>query len=626
MLFKSIIPLLLAAAWPAEASTGSRNALLPGSQFVKAQQRQAAALEKRSLSEKHVEHLKRQLYLPANATGVKTIKTPTGVTIRYKEPGQDGVCETTEGVNSYAGYVDLASNVHVFFWFFESRNDPASDPLSLWLNGGPGSDSMIGLFDELGPCRITENLTSVLNPYSWNNVSNLLFISQPVGVGFSYQEEEVGSYNDYSGGFQNTSQGNATGRWPTLDPIDLGTIDTTDLAAQATWHVLQGFLSGVESLGATIGDTRDFNLWTESYGGHYGPAFFHYFYEQNQKIKNNTVPGYGLNFNSLGIGNGIIDESVQAAYYPDFAVNNTYGIKAYNDTVYNYAVFANNWADGCLEQIQGCLAAAQALNGGYVDDMVTQAAVDFPSIDVLCSEAQDMCRDNVEGPYYSYGERGTYDIRHPSDDPTTPDFFIDYLNLPSVQNALGVNLNYTDSNSDIYWAFQATGDFIYSNFLQDLSEILDSGVRVSMYYGDADYICNWFGGQAISLAVNYSGKAEFAKAGYEPLMYGGVEYGEVRQYGNFSFTRVYEAGHEVPYYQPEAALAIFNRSINHFDVATGEAMVTRNLTTSGPLNATHTESFVSLPPTNSASLAAYSASVIAYYASVDNEAPSPSGV
>lgn len=46
--------------------------------------------------------------------------------------------------------------------------------------------------------------------------------------------------------------------------------------------------------------------------------------------------GTQLNFDTLGIINGIIDEYIQAPYYPEFAVHNTYGIKAVNDTVYNY--------------------------------------------------------------------------------------------------------------------------------------------------------------------------------------------------------------------------------------------------------------------------------------------------
>lgn len=99
-----------------------------------------------SLSLGHGDFPSERRQLPANATGVKTITSPGGVTIRYKEPGNDGVCETTTGVNSYAGYVDLDVNTHMFFWFFEARHDPADAPLTLWLNGGPGSDSLIGLF------------------------------------------------------------------------------------------------------------------------------------------------------------------------------------------------------------------------------------------------------------------------------------------------------------------------------------------------------------------------------------------------------------------------------------------------------------------------------------------------
>lgn len=214
--------------------------------------------------------LKRQYY-PADAEGVKTLTSPTNVTIRYKEPGKEGVCETTPGVNSYSGYIDLAPNVHAFFWFFESRRDPKNDPITLWLNGGPGSDSLIGLFEELGPCMLSENLTSYVNENSWSEVSNMLFLSQPVGVGFSYQEEAIGSYG-YTGGFLNATQAPPDGRYPILDPINRGEVDTTDLAAIAAWEILQGFLSALPQLDPEVGvgadcKEKEFNLATESYGG-----------------------------------------------------------------------------------------------------------------------------------------------------------------------------------------------------------------------------------------------------------------------------------------------------------------------------------------------------------------------
>lgn len=123
--------------------------------------------------------------LPEHPTDVKTIKTANNVTIRYKEPGKEGVCETTPGVNSYAGYVDLSPTEHTFFWFFEARHDPENAPITLWLNGGPGSDSLIGLFEELGPCGVNKNNESYINKNSWNEVSNMLFLSQPLGVGMN---------------------------------------------------------------------------------------------------------------------------------------------------------------------------------------------------------------------------------------------------------------------------------------------------------------------------------------------------------------------------------------------------------------------------------------------------------
>ncbi|KAK6614240.1 serine carboxypeptidase [Botrytis cinerea] len=480
--------------------------------------------------------------VPANATG---------------EPGKEGVCETTPGVNSYSGYIDLDANSHTFFWFFEARNDPANAPVTLWLNGGPGSDSMIGLFQGIiGPCNVTANLTTQLNPYSFSEHSNLLFLSQPLGVGFSYGSEGEG----ITGAYENASFAGVQGRYPITNATAL---DTTDLAAVAAWHVLQGFLGGLPQLDPAVNLTtkKEFNLWTESYGGHYGPAFYKYFYDRNQEIANGTIAGIHLDFNTLGVGNGIIDEYIQAPFYPEFAVNNTYGIKAYNDTVYNFAKFALNMGNGCLDQIGFCRAT-------NLTTAVEQA---------ICTEAENICRDTVEGVFYTYGERGAYDIRHPYDDPTPPTYFIDYLNLASTQNALG---------AEVYYAFQQTGDFVYPSFLEDLEYLLAN---------------DWFGGEAISLAANYTHSAEFAAAGYAPFIVDGTEYGEVRQYGNFSFLRIYEAGHEVPYYQPVASLEFFRRTLLDLDIAEGKARVASNYSSPGIASATHTEPFVALPSSTSAS-------------------------
>jgi carboxypeptidase D len=123
---------------------------------------------------------------------------------------------------------------------------------------------LIGLFQELGPCNVTEDLKTQVNPYAWNEVSNMLFISQPVGTGFSYREEEAGSFSDVSGEFLNATYQTPTGRFPTGDVFAL---DTTDAAAMAAYHVLQGFYSALPQLDSEV-KSKVFNLWTESYGGY----------------------------------------------------------------------------------------------------------------------------------------------------------------------------------------------------------------------------------------------------------------------------------------------------------------------------------------------------------------------
>lgn len=73
-----------------------------------------------------------------------------------------------------------------------------------------------------------------------------------------------------------------------------------------------------------------------------------------------------------------------------------------------------------------------------------------------------------------------------------------------------------------------------------------------------------------------------------------------------SFLRIYEAGHEVPFYQPKASLEMFRRTLDDVSLADGKDKVTEDYTTSGKANATHTEPFVALPSSTSMSGAASS--------------------
>ncbi|XP_028761512.1 serine carboxypeptidase-like 46 isoform X2 [Neltuma alba] len=94
--------------------------------------------------------------------------------------------------NQYAGYITVDENQHraLFYYFAEAESEPASKPLVLWLNGGPGCSSVgAGALVEHGPFKPSENAL-VKNEYSWNREANMLYVESPAGVGFSYSANE----------------------------------------------------------------------------------------------------------------------------------------------------------------------------------------------------------------------------------------------------------------------------------------------------------------------------------------------------------------------------------------------------------------------------------------------------
>jgi len=231
-----------------------------------------------------------------------------GIPVRYKQV-PTGICELDPKVKSFTGYADVAENQHIFFWFFEARNqDPTNAPLTVWINGGPGSSSMIGLWQELGPCGVDSNGNVYNNPYSWSNASNMLFIDQPVQVGFSYSEAIPG-YQDPSSNqiVQLPSAecpdyaadwGCATYSYPNYTL----TASSTDDAAPNFWKTLQGFMGAFPQY-----SREEFIFTTESYGGHYGPIFNEYIETQNAK---NITGAKNISLGAVLIGNGWYDRAL----------------------------------------------------------------------------------------------------------------------------------------------------------------------------------------------------------------------------------------------------------------------------------------------------------------------------
>jgi carboxypeptidase C (cathepsin A) len=99
----------------------------------------------------------------------------------------------------YSGYLPVSDTKALHYVYVESLSNVTSDPVLIWLNGGPGCSSMLGAFSENGPF-IFDDGQNVIKPnqYSWNARANMLFIESPAHVGFSVGGPNDWSFNDMS--------------------------------------------------------------------------------------------------------------------------------------------------------------------------------------------------------------------------------------------------------------------------------------------------------------------------------------------------------------------------------------------------------------------------------------------
>lgn len=393
-----------------------------------------------------------------------------------------------------AGYFKLnrTHEARMFYFFFESRQQKRDDPVVLWMTGGPGCSSEIAIFEENGPYTVNPNMTLSETAYGWDATHNMIFVDQPINVGFSYSH----------------------------DPAD--TVTTEKGVADDMLDFLQAFFAAHPDLAH-----RDFFVTGESFAGHYVPAVAKRVWRAGKEGE-----GAPINLKGLAIGNGLTDPSIQFGAYADFALQNSLISRGLHDIIqllYQPCKWLTNicgsykWGWECAIALQYCEMTV------FQPILMAQ-----PGINV-------------------------YDIRKPCVGQLCYDFSAveKYLNLPDTRAALGVgDIKWQSCSTDVYMDF--LGDFM-RKYDEKLLPLLADGLRVLIYAGDQDLICNWLGNQRWVDELQWVGAAEWAQARERPWQVDGRVAGSVKSAGPLWFVKVAAAGHMVPMDQPRAALQLITR-------------------------------------------------------------------
>ncbi|KAI0344394.1 serine carboxypeptidase [Trametopsis cervina] len=422
-------------------------------------------------------------------------------------------CDGT--VNAYTGYIDISTR-HLFFYFFESRRDPKKDDVIFWTNGGPGCSSTTGLFMELGPCRVTSVNETIFNPYSWNEVANTIFIDQPIGTGFSYAD-----FGEY--------------------------VSTTEeAAADIAAFMFLFFQHFVTFTG------RALHMAGESYAGRMIPTFASYIYEQNKRlIENGATP---VNLKSIMLGNGCTD---WLTMLPSF-----------------YNVGCEHHSAPPVIDISTCVHLKRILP--QCEKGLKDACYDTTD-SINCQAAWNFCSQLA----FAYDKTGynPYDITKKCEGdykdtmcyPITKDIS-SFLSQPSVRETIGIDehpsipQNYSGCTRPIHDRFWDGLDQVLPAHLY-IEQLLARDIRVLIYAGDVDWICNWIGNERMTLRLDWAGKEAFAS---QPLREWNVTSdsdeayaaGMTRSEGLLTYATIHGGGHMAPYDRPRESLELVKRWLN----------------------------------------------------------------
>ncbi|KAK6358828.1 Cell death protease [Orbilia brochopaga] len=402
--------------------------------------------------------------------------------------------------------VDAATNANLFFWHVTNRHIDARQRTVIWINGGPGCSSMDGALMEVGPYRVKDGKL-LYNEGSWHEFANLLFVDNPVGTGFSYV--------------------NGNGYLHELPEMS------------------KHFMIFLEKFYELFPEYEQDEIWIsgESYAGQHIP------YIAKAILERNRIKSKKWNVAGLLIGNGWIDPKSQYPAYLEFAYQA--GLVKHGSDVAKK-----------LEAQQASCLARLAQEGNKIDSGSCEEI-----LQMILKLSLDEEKDGKKQCY------NMYDVRLKEDYPSCgmswpPDLkdVTPYLRQPDVVKALHVNpdkiTGWEECSGAVSGSFRARNSPPSIDLLPDLLKEM----KIMLFSGDQDLICNHIGTENLIKNMTWNGAAGFETspgvwAPRSEWVYEGNPAGYYQTARNLTYVLVYNSSHMVPFDVPLQSLDMLDRFV-----------------------------------------------------------------
>lgn len=459
-------------------------------------------------------------------------------------PGLDDVINFRQ----YSGYLaaDTKGKKFVHYWFVESQNDPAKDPVLLWLNGGPGCSSMEGLFAELGPFEIKADGQSLkLRETSWNKLANVLFLESPTGVGFSYDTKLINVHTD-------------------------------DSTAEENHLALKSFFTKFPQY-----KNNALYLSGESYAGVYLPTL---------GVLADADPD--LNLKGIAIGNGYLDVGklsdslVFFAYYHGLVGNTTW--KKVSSSCCNglppspeSCVLSGKNSTWACSLVVTEITATMAFSGINPYNLYAECAgagggqtkfVQSPghpakrhlsrgTVDrAMFRWAMDPATHKDDKPFHVFKAYDDQDEKLGVSPPCTDEHVLaNYLNKPSVRNAIHIPKQVGTWDICATLAYIVKYPKLPGGLKPQMQRLINSKRNLTMlvYNGDVDTVCNFLGDEWF-----VDGLGRKVIRDYSTWKVGKQVAGYLKHYEGITFATVRGSGHMVPQDRPREAYQMIKVFLN----------------------------------------------------------------